>query len=396
MTTLSAPSSQVPIIERVKGILLRPKAEWPIIAAEPTSVGSIYSTYVVYVAAIPVVCTLIGSLIFGYGYAGLAVRPSFFGALWTAAVQYALQLGGVYVFAMIIDALAPRFGGISNRVSAFKLAAYSTTASWVAGAFTLVPALSFLSILGLYSLYLLYTGAPVLTRVAREKAVVFTAAIVGVGIVLGIVAALLLVALTPELGPRQSAKLQPGSGMSSLDDATKRLEYITKQMEAARGQDPKGDSAPGDLASITPHDLKALLPEEVSGGYRREQVSTSSGGAGGFTLVNAQAEYTKSDGGINLSLSDIGPLGAFASLGSILGAHSTEETETSYAKLGDVDGRMTAESYDRTTASGTYSVLVGNRILVEAKGHGATMAELKDAVRSVDLARLQSLLENRP
>jgi hypothetical protein len=44
----------------------------------------------------------------------------------------------------------------------------------------------------------------------------------------------------------------------------------------------------------------------------------------------------------------------------------------------------------------SYTILVGERILVEAKGNGATMAELKEAVRSVDLARLQSLLETRP
>jgi hypothetical protein len=58
------------LLERVKGILVEPKAEWPKIEAEPATIGSIYSGYVVYLAAVPVLCTLIGSLIFGHGFAG--------------------------------------------------------------------------------------------------------------------------------------------------------------------------------------------------------------------------------------------------------------------------------------------------------------------------------------
>ncbi len=405
MTTLSPPHGQARLIERVKNILLRPHATWPIIAAEPASVRSIYSTYVVYVAAVPVLSALIGSLVFGYDFAGLTVRPSFFGAIWTAALQYALQLGAVYVFAVIIDLLSPRFGGTSDRVGALKLAAYSATASWIAGVFTLVPALSFLSIVGLYSLYLLYTGAPVLMRAPDKKALPFTAAIVGIGIVVSIIAWLLLAALAPErpVPPtRTSGKINLPGGVSldmgKLDEATKRLGYIAKQMEAAQSGQPVGDGeqAGGDKAGaispIAPHQLQELLPAVLPGGYQRGEVSTSSGGAGGFSFVDAEAPYTKGEANIFLSLSDIGALGAFGSIGGIFGAHSSEETETSYSRFGQVGGRMTAESYDQATSIGSYTVLVGQRVLVEAKGNRASMAELKAAVKAVDPARLESLV----
>lgn len=400
MTTLPALDRHARLIERIKNILVRPNTEWPIIAAEPASVGSIYSTYVVYVAAVPVLCALIGSVVVGYQFAGLTERVSFFGAIWTAGLTYAFQLGGIYLFALIIDALAPRFEGTSDKVRALKLAAYSATASWIAGIFALVPALSFLSILGLYSLYLLYTGVPVLMRVPEKKALPFTAAIVGLGIVLTIVAGLLLAALTPALRPASEEHVggkgsPPGGvsvGISTLEQATKRLEYITKQMEASQQTRTAGNDAAQNPRSVEPEDLKALQPGVLAGGYRRDKISTSSGGAGTFSIVTARAQYAKGDATIDLTLSDIGAVGALASLGTIFDAHAKEETDTSYSTFGEVDGRMTAESYDRETGSGSYTVLVGERILVEAKGDHAHMTELKEAVNAVGTAQLEALV----
>jgi hypothetical protein len=262
------------LVQRVKNIILQPKLEWPQIAAEPATVGSLYTNYVVYLAAVPVVSTLIRSLVFGYGFAGVTYRPSVFAALWTAVVQYGLQLGGVFVFALIIDALAPRFGGQQDRVSAFKLAAYSATASWLAGVFTLIPGLSFLSILGLYSLYLLYTGVPVLMRVPAERAMPYTIVIIVIAIVISLVAAALVVMFLPHQGPMPGGSMSgqlnlPGGvtvDMGKLDEAAKRLEQASKRMEQAQPGTPDGSDsstekgAATNLAAIDPNELKSLLP----------------------------------------------------------------------------------------------------------------------------------------
>jgi len=55
----------------------------------------------------------------------------------------------VYALALIIEAPAPTFNGTKNSGQALKVAAYSSTAGWLVGVFSLVPALSFLQILGL-------------------------------------------------------------------------------------------------------------------------------------------------------------------------------------------------------------------------------------------------------
>jgi hypothetical protein len=404
MSLIPTPEARAALIERAKNILLQPKAEWPKIEAEPASVGSIYSNYVIYVAAIPVLATLIGSLVFGYGIAGVTFRPSLGAALTTAVLQYALQLGAVYVFALIIDWLAPRFGGESNRVNAFKLAAYSATASWLAGVFALVPALAFLSILGLYSIYLLYTGAPVLMKIAGDRAFTYTAAVIVAGILLSLIVGAIGAAFLPSPVQTMSeagGKVTLPGGITvdtnRLDEATKHLEKITKQMEqsmppAPGAQGAADDGKASDLPVVALDDLKALLPESLPGGFTRSDLSTSTGGAAGFTFGSAKANYAKGDARITVSLMDMGALGAFAALGGIFGASASEETETSYSKIGEVAGRMTIEEFNRAINSGKYATIVDNRIMVEADGSGgATIDELKAAVQAVDLARVAAL-----
>jgi len=403
MTSLTDPQARAALIARAKAILLQPKVEWPKIEAEPATIGGIYSSYVVYLAAVPVLCTLVGSLIFGYGFAGVTYRPSVPAALTTAVLQYGLALGGVYVFALIIDALAPRFGGQKEPVSAFKLAAYAATASWLAGVFTLVPGLSFLSILGLYSLYLLYTGAPILMKVPADRALSYTAVIIVVGIVIGLVAAALATCILPSQGPASQGELSgkinlPGGAsldMGKLDEAAKRMEKMAKRMEQTQpGAQSDGEPPTEDGESVPPiaaDDLKALLPKTVPGGFAQSDVSTSTGGAAGFSFGTAKAVYTKGEARITLSLVDMGAMGAFAALGSAFGANASEETATSYSKMGQVDGRMTIEDFNRETKSGKYGVIVSDRVMLEAEGSGAGMDDLKSAVDAIDIGSVEAL-----
>src|SRR3546814_8308964 len=84
---------------------------------------------------------------------------------------------GVWVLAWIINALAPTFEATRNPVQAMKVAAYSATAAWVAGVFQIVPSLGWIgAILGLYSLYLLYLGLPILMKAPAAKAMAYTLA----------------------------------------------------------------------------------------------------------------------------------------------------------------------------------------------------------------------------
>ena len=175
------------LVDRAKKILLQPKSEWAVIAAEPHTVQDLYTGYVMILAAIPAVAWFIGFSIIGMGMLGVSYRVPITSGVAHMVVSYILGLGWVYVLALIIDALAPNFGGEKNFINALKVSAFSPTAMWLAGLFAIIPALSILGILGLYSLYLLYTGLPPLMRVPEEKAVPYVVVVIIVGIVLAII-----------------------------------------------------------------------------------------------------------------------------------------------------------------------------------------------------------------
>ena len=180
------------LVDRVKRILLSPRTEWEVIDAEQTTPAALYAGYIAPLAAIGPVAQLIGYTVFGIPIPFMGTyRVPFFSALTGAIVGYLLSLAATYVLALIIDALAPTFNGQRSQIQALKLAAYSSTAAWVAGIFMLIPALAILTIVGLYSLYLLYLGLPTLMKAPPEKALPYTGVTVLAAIVLFMIVGML-------------------------------------------------------------------------------------------------------------------------------------------------------------------------------------------------------------
>jgi hypothetical protein len=174
--------------KRVKNILLQPGREWAVIAVERPGIPDLYRSYIVPLAAIGPVASIIGLSVIGVSIPTMGrYRVPIGSAIVQAIVTFVLSLVAVYVLALIIDALAPRFSGQRSQIQALKLATYSSTAAWLAGVFVLIPALGFLAILGLYSLYLLYLGAPVLMKVPESKVVGYTVVVIIAALVIFVV-----------------------------------------------------------------------------------------------------------------------------------------------------------------------------------------------------------------
>lgn len=151
------------LIDRVRAIMLTPQKAWPAIAQDASRPWTLLGSYVAVLAAIPEVANFIGeSLIGGF-------QPVLKG-LTRAIVVYAAAFVIVCLIAFIIDTLAPRYGGRKSFSRALKLAVYAHTPLWLAGIFLLIPGLSFLLILGVYGVYLLWTGLPVLMEVPSSRA----------------------------------------------------------------------------------------------------------------------------------------------------------------------------------------------------------------------------------
>ena len=177
-------------VDRLKGILLEPRNEWPKIAAETMTPQSIYASWVMIFAAIgPLALLLVGGMV---------------GAVKFAVGTYIMALIITFILALIVDALAPTFGGTKDFVAALKLSAYSYTAAWIAGIFNLIGMLgAILALLAaIYAWYTFYLGAPVLRKCTPEKAVPYTIVIVLCGIALGLLFSFALAGLgfMPRMG----------------------------------------------------------------------------------------------------------------------------------------------------------------------------------------------------
>lgn len=176
------------LVERVKNLIVQPRAEWATIAAEPHTLQELYTGYVMILAAIPPVAVFLGTSLVGIGFLGASYRVPIVPGVAQLVLSYLLALAMVYILALIIDALAPSFGGEKNFLQALKVAAFAPTASWIAGIFMIIPLLGILALLGsLYSLYLLYLGLPMLMRAPEDKAVPYTVVVILAAIVLAVV-----------------------------------------------------------------------------------------------------------------------------------------------------------------------------------------------------------------
>src|SRR5262245_10504815 len=154
---------------RVIGILANPVHEWRAIASEDDGIASVYTGYILWMAAIPAVCLLIGLAMIGTPLSGrLGLRI----ALSSAVYNYVSALVGTMVAAFVVARLAPRFKSTGSVVNALKLVAYSSTPVWVAGVFYLfvyVAPLAFVAVL--YSVYLYYLGLPPMLKTHQENVV---------------------------------------------------------------------------------------------------------------------------------------------------------------------------------------------------------------------------------
>lgn len=196
------------LVQRAQDILLKPKATWPVIDAEPADTASLYKNYVMILALIPAVASFIGLSIVGMGAFGVSFRVPIVSGLANAVVSYVLSLVMVFVLALIVDAMAPTFEGSKSQINALKVSAYAATAAFVGGVFYVIPALSIIgSLFGLYGIYLLYTGLPVLMKCPPDKAVAYTAVVVVCAIVGALIIGWVLALLTPSPAARLGAGL---------------------------------------------------------------------------------------------------------------------------------------------------------------------------------------------
>jgi hypothetical protein len=157
------------LLDRIRRMLAQPRDEWPKIVAEPATVQSLYTGWIMILAAVEPLALLLSTH-----------------SLQIAVALYLRSLITTFVLALVVEALAPSFGGTKDFVASIKLTAYSSTAAWLSGIFILLGTLGQLAILvaTIYAVYTFFLGAPVMNKSSPDRAVPFTFVVVLCAIVL--------------------------------------------------------------------------------------------------------------------------------------------------------------------------------------------------------------------
>ena len=397
------------LIGRAKSILLTPRAEWQVIAAETDTIRGIYTGYIMILAAIPAVKLLLSSR-----FLGVSILP-------IVITTYVLSLAGTFLVALIVDALAPTFGGQKDRVQALKVVAYAYTAAWVAAIIGIVPGLGLLSALAglIYGLYLLYLGLPFTMKCPAEKSLGYTVVTVIVAIVVSIVLGLIvrsvggfgafgggpLMGILRPQATGSSVLSDHSATANALNDYAKRMDDASKQLESAQ---KSGDAAAkanalgqfmgtalgsgGKVESLAPDQIKTFLPEELAG-LKRTQQAVERNGAIGMQISKATATY--SDGAnrtLQLEIVDAGSLkGVVGFASSWAGVEQESQTDSGYDKTYKNGGQLVHELCNNNTQSGEYSTFIAHRLTVKVSGQASDISDLKRAAASINTSGLAAL-----
>ena len=414
-------SNLMSIIDRAKNICLTPKTEWPVIAAETASTGSLITGYVVPLAAIGALSGFVGGSVIGRNVPFVGMyRTSVVSGLGFAVFTFVMAIVGVFVLSLIINALAPKFGGQQDSTLALKVAVYSYTPAWLAAVLNILPWLGILALLGgLYSLYLLYLGLPRLMKCPEDKAAGYTGAIVLCAILLSIVIAAVGgrffgngmmgsggygAAATRSQGSGE-VQFDKNSAMGKLQDFGKKMEEANKKTEAAaKSGDPNALAAAaleglGTVFSGGKHvdpialdQLKPFVPETFAG---LTQKSSNAEKTGIESLMVSNVEATYGDGAekrVTLKISDTGGASTLVGLASWANLKDEKEDDSGSERTLKMDGRLVHEkSSKRPGGTNEFSVVLGERFVVSASGVGVELQQLKAAVMSLSLAKLESM-----
>jgi hypothetical protein len=441
------------LLERIKNIVMRPKLEWPVIASEPTTMAQLYTGYVMPLSGLAAVLSFLHVSVIGVSvpFAGMVRSPLAVG-LESAVLYFCFGLLGLFLVGLIINAVAPMFGGTADRHQALKVAAYAFTPAWLSSVLALSPILPMLLQFAalFYGIYVLYLGLPVLMRSPSERALGYTATVVACTLLLGIVLAGISVVagggrwgsspftstaaqqaaaqdqgatavgniIGNALGTDDKGKAGLGAALSNLVKAAQQDQAKPTPAAVAAAQNGgSGDAQAGAAATQSPmsaasglvtalggalggdhpvavvdfRTLTAMLPASLPD-MKRTNVQGEDRGAVGVKTASAEGDYQGDSGAqVHIEISDISGVSGLIGLAGSLVQNTTSESTDGFERDQTIAGRSVHEKYDTKARKGDLSVILAKRFEVDVTGDGVDMTTLERSLGQIDLARLESL-----
>ena len=176
------------ILNHIWGLYAHPKDEWQTIEKRHESL--MYSLmHILVVSLIPSICSYYAAAHIGWTIGvGDPIKISQSSAQIMSFAMYVALVSGVFALAYLIQWMAKTFDSKPSFIQSLELAAYTATPMLMVGIVTLFPVLWFVALAGLaavsYSIYLLYSGVPIMMNIPEEKGFIYSSSVVTCGLVL--------------------------------------------------------------------------------------------------------------------------------------------------------------------------------------------------------------------
>lgn len=179
------------ILNHIWGLYAHPLEEWKTIDQRHESMTFALS-HILVVALIPCLAAYYASAHLGWSIG--AREASFLTQSSAITLSVAMYLGiivAAFALAYLIHWMAKTFGAAPTFTQSMELAAYTATPAIMSGVAALYPELWFVTMAFLagvaYSVYLLYTGVPILMHIPEERGFIYASSVVTAGLIMLVV-----------------------------------------------------------------------------------------------------------------------------------------------------------------------------------------------------------------
>ncbi|MFC3033974.1 Yip1 family protein [Pseudoalteromonas fenneropenaei] len=176
------------ILNHLWGLYAHPIEEWQTIDNRHENVK--YSlSHIALIALIPSLMGYYSSVYLGWSIGtGDPVYLTHESALLIGVAMYCALILGVFALSYLAHWMAVTFGAAPTFTQTLELAAYTATPMFMSAFAAFYPELWFVASVGMlalgYSVYLLYTGVPILMHIPEERGFIYASSVVTCGLIL--------------------------------------------------------------------------------------------------------------------------------------------------------------------------------------------------------------------
>ncbi|MDR5859479.1 YIP1 family protein [Halomonas eurihalina] len=177
------------MLTHVWGLIAHPNREWKQIKGERETLTHLYEHHVLLLAAIPVVCSYIGTTQVGWSLGGgTTIQLGYLDALGAGIVFYLVILAAVYAVGKVIRYMAKRYTRPPSQSQCIVFAGYVATPMFLSGIVAVYPLIWLCLLAGIiglcYTAYLLYLGIPAFLNISKEEGFIVSSTTLAFGVLI--------------------------------------------------------------------------------------------------------------------------------------------------------------------------------------------------------------------